>query len=136
MDILEQFTFLELLLLASIGLLVLVAIFSIIRYIKFEERLSLLLRHVAGLVIGLLDQTFMVIFNFEPQFFAVVILFDYVAYTLWFMLMPNLLEKQNQKLAIILWITLSSAVMNIPVTAFLGTTLLNAWAFNCGLCRS
>jgi hypothetical protein len=112
-EILAQFTFLELLLIASIGFLILIAILSIYRYKKKEEKLILLIRHITGFSIGFLDQTIMIIFNFQSGYELVVILFDYSAYCLWFMLMPNLLESKKKNILIPLWIIISAAINTI-----------------------
>lgn len=112
-DIISQFTFVDLLLLTSIGFLVLIAIFSLIRYIKFEERIALLFRHIAGFIVGLIDQTFMVIFNFQPAFLGIVVLFDYAAYCTWFLLMPTLTKYEKARVYIVLWILVSAAMNTI-----------------------
>ena len=112
-EILSQFTFIELLILTSIGFLILITIFSSIKFIKSEERVVLLMRHLAGFVVGLIDQTFMVIFNFQPNFLAVVVLFDYTAYCLWFMFMPNFETREKKILLIVLWILFSAAFNTI-----------------------
>ncbi len=104
-------SFEELLLIVSIGLLIVISLQSIFLYIKRDERITIFFRHVSGFIVGLIDQTFMVIFNFQPTFSAVVVLFDYVAYGCWFMLMPNFLILKNKKLYIPLWI-LSSGAFN------------------------
>ena len=113
MELLDQFGFLDLLLLGSLGFLFFIGVLSIYRFVKLEERFALLLRHAAGFIVGLIDQTFMVIFNFQEEFLAIVVLFDYAAYCCWFMVMPNLLEFNKKKLCITLWILISAALNTI-----------------------
>ena len=120
MDFLSQFSFEELLFFSSIGLIILISILSIIRYVKLNEKYLLLMRHIAGFSVGLLDQTFMVLFNFQSEFLAVVVLFDYAAYCFWFMFIPNFLKLKKKKVWITLWIV-GSAIMN---TIFEHTSLI------------
>ncbi|MHA1148987.1 MAG: hypothetical protein ACTSR8_12175 [Promethearchaeota archaeon] len=112
-DVLASFTFLELLFLTSIGLLILIALFSSIRFSKLKEKKLLLFRHIAGFIVGLIDQTCMVLFNFQPKFLAIVVLFDYTAYCLWFMFMPNFETKEKKKMLMIFWITFSATFNTI-----------------------
>jgi hypothetical protein len=105
-------SFEEILLIVSIGLLIVISVQSIFLCLKRDERITIVFRHISGFSVGLIDQTFMVIFNFQPTFSAVVILFDYVAYGCWFMLMPNFFELRNRNLFIVLWV-LGSGTFNI-----------------------
>ena len=111
MDFLSQFSFEELLFISSIGLIILISIFSIIRYVKLNERIPLVMRHLAGFSVGLLDQLFMILFNFQPEFLEVVLLFDYAAYCFWFMFIPNFLKYKKKYLLIALWV-IGSAIVN------------------------
>ncbi|MHA1294613.1 MAG: hypothetical protein ACTSQJ_18385, partial [Promethearchaeota archaeon] len=73
LDIIEKFSFIEILFIASLGLLILILILSLIRYILFKERYSLLFRHIGALIVGIIDQIFMVIFNFQDNFLGIIV---------------------------------------------------------------
>ena len=106
---LSQFTFLELLFFASLGFLLIIFILSFLRYKFGHEKLALGFRHIAGFIVGLLDQMFMVIFNFQHEFLAIVVLFDYAAYCLWFLIMPNFTKHEKKKVRFAIWIIISAA---------------------------
>ena len=78
------------------------------------------MRHIAGFIVGLLDQLLMVIFHFQTEFLAEVVLFDYAAYCIWFMFMPNFLKYNKKNLLIAIWI-IGSAIVN---TIFEHTSLI------------
>lgn len=110
MEIIKQFNFLELLLLASSGLFLLILILSIFRFVKLREKGLLVFRHLAGFVVGLLDQTCMVFFNFQQNFLGIVVLFNYAAYSFWFLLTPNFFKFNRKYFLICVWILGSAAI--------------------------
>ncbi len=69
------------------------------------------MRHIAGFSVGLLDQTLMVLFNFQSEFMGVIALFDYAAYCFWFMFIPNFLNLKRRNMWITIWIV-GSTIMN------------------------
>ncbi|MHA1757107.1 MAG: hypothetical protein ACTSVV_10080, partial [Promethearchaeota archaeon] len=97
-NFLERFTFLELLLLSAIIISGFIIVLSLIRYFKQGETLELALRHFSGFIIGILDQTIMVIFNFQSSFSIIIVYFDYTAYCSWFLLIPNFYKGKKPTL--------------------------------------
>ncbi|MHA1282395.1 MAG: hypothetical protein ACTSQP_07780 [Promethearchaeota archaeon] len=109
-NFLERFTFLELLLLSAIIISGFIIVLSLIRYFKQGETLELALRHFSGFIIGILDQTIMVIFNFQSSFSIIIVYFDYTAYCSWFLLIPNFYKGKKPTLLFLIWVSFSTAV--------------------------
>ncbi|MHA1230819.1 MAG: hypothetical protein ACTSRP_11645 [Candidatus Helarchaeota archaeon] len=77
-----------------------------IYWIWKKEYLSAVMRNIAGFSVGLLDQTLMIIFRWQPTYYLIVVLFDYVLYGTWFLLMPSW-KKINPKKWMPIWIIFS-----------------------------
>ncbi|MHA1270299.1 MAG: hypothetical protein ACTSPY_10970 [Candidatus Helarchaeota archaeon] len=100
-----QLTFDEIVYYSSFFSLIPLLILSIY-WIWKKEYYSLVLRHLAGFLIGMLDQILMVFFNWQSTIIPIVILFDYGLYGIWFLLMPSW-KKYNIKIWIPVWIGFS-----------------------------
>jgi len=93
--------------------LVLVVVLSAYRYLKFRERNLLMVRHLAGFLVGLVDQALMVIFNFQTHFMLEVTLFDYATYTFWYLIMPVSRIAENATIYGPLWVVCSASINTI-----------------------
>ncbi|MHA1310817.1 MAG: hypothetical protein ACTSQO_07775 [Candidatus Helarchaeota archaeon] len=83
-----------------------------IYWIVKKEYYSVILRHVAGFIVGILDQFLMVLFNWQSSIISIVILFDYGLYSTWFLLMPSW-KKFNPKIWMPIWIIFSGILNTI-----------------------
>ena len=72
-----------------------------------KEYYSLILRHISGFIIGIIDQLFMILFHWQRTIIPIVILFDYGLYGIWFLIMPNWKIVNRKKIWIPIWIIFS-----------------------------
>jgi len=109
-DFISLFSFQEYLILGSALFIILMGILSIYRYQRLGERSTLLIRHLTGFLVGLLDQVCMIFFGFQESFLLTVMIFNYAAYGLWFLGMPRFETHPHTKRLILVWILFSAAI--------------------------
>ncbi len=116
--------------LATTIFLILVVVISTARY-KNGERSLLLVRHITGFLIGLLDQILMVVFNFQPYLTLEITLFDYSAYTFWYLVMPASWINKNITIRGSTWVFFSACTNTVfeHISWFLITTMIYGRGF-------
>ncbi len=81
------------------------------RYLAGEHVCLLAIRHIVGVIVGTVDQILMILFCFQRYFYAEIFIFDYLIYTLWYLLFPYMDEPDRIKIA--KWLIISVIVSTV-----------------------
>lgn len=87
-------------------------IISSYRIIKKQYH-AVILRNIAGFLIGMLDQILMIWFGWQAIIIPIVILFNYGLYGIWFLIMPIWDKINRKKIWIPVWVIFSGVFNTI-----------------------